>query len=293
MYHVLPREVAAVFLLGDKFTVYTDIIACKWFFTKKQPSPKLLRWFDTSSQYTFDVFHRAGRTKEVADALPRPVVVSAIIIAGCDPAVAARIKALYAFDPDCQCILQQLHENPSNKNKDPKFVIKFWQALMANMHVELRMTVSHRAQADEQSEQQIRIFEDALHSASNACLFLEDRPPAIDYAKDQLSKAQARQKRYYDKHRSHTTFKLSDFVYVRERMPNKAFSTPEYDISIDSTKNKLLPRWVDPFPTTKRIGENSYKLILPCTLKSHDVFKVDQLKSYIIENFYWMPATIR
>ncbi|GMF15633.1 unnamed protein product [Phytophthora fragariaefolia] len=478
------------YLLGAKFTVYTDNIACKWFFTKKQPSPKLLRWFDTFSQYNFDVFHRAGRTNVVADALSRPVAVSAMVVAGPDPAVAARIKTLYSSDPDCQRLLQQLQENPSIEDKysldnglivvrdgrsqrvllprddkllldvliqyhdeatvahpgvvrtylavrqdfvwnglrstvadyvrtcetcmrnktgerkkgllqplpipdapwvdiamdfvtglptsggfdavlvvvcrlskrarylptrktadaeevarsffdnivvihgaprsivsdrDPKFVSKFWQAVMASMHVELRMTVSHRAQADGQSERQIRTLEDALRctvshygdnwsewltsieyahaslvnmstgktpmeidtgrrplpriwAVSDSCLFLEDRQAAIDYAKDQLSKAQARQKRYYDKHRTHTMFELSDFVYVRAKLLNKAFSTPDYDISKDSTKNKLLPRWVGPFPIAKRIGENSYKLVLPPALKSHDVFNVDQLK---------------
>ncbi|POM64508.1 Polyprotein [Phytophthora palmivora] len=117
-----------------------------------------------------------------------------------------------------------------------------------------------------------------IWAASNSCLFLEDRQAAIDYAKDQLSKAQARQKRYYDKHRNHTTFELSDFVYVRAKLLNKTFSTPDYDISKDTTKNKLQPRWVGPFPIAKRIGENSYQLVLPPALKSHDVFNVDQLK---------------
>ncbi|POM66443.1 Putative Transposase [Phytophthora palmivora] len=349
---------------------------------------------DTFSQYNFDVFHRAGRTNVVADALSRPVAISAVVVAGPDPAVAARIKALYSSDPDCQHLLQQLQENSSIEGKyslnnglivvrddrsqrillprddkllldvliqyhdeatvahpgvvrtylavrqdfvwnghrstvadyvrtcetcmcdktgerkkgllqplpipdapwvdiamdfivvihgapcsivsdrDPKFISKFWQAVMASMHVELRMTVSHIAQADGQSERQIRTLEDASrstvsHYGDNWSEWLTrieyahaslvnvstDRQAAIDYTKGQLSKAQARQKRYYDKHRNHTTFELSDFVY-----------------------NKFLPRWVGPFPIAKRIGGNSYELALPPALKSHDVFNVDQLK---------------
>ncbi|OWZ18432.1 Pol Polyprotein [Phytophthora megakarya] len=89
------------YLLGAKFTVYTDSIACKWFFTKKKPSPKPLRWFDTFSHCTFDVFYRA-------DALSRPVSVNALLVAGPEPAVAERIKALYASDADCVTILQRL-----------------------------------------------------------------------------------------------------------------------------------------------------------------------------------------
>ncbi|GMF36285.1 unnamed protein product [Phytophthora fragariaefolia] len=52
-------------------------------------------------------------------------------------------------------------------DRDPKFVSKFWQAVMANLHVKLRMTVSHRAQAGGQSERQIRTFEDALHCTAS------------------------------------------------------------------------------------------------------------------------------
>lgn len=85
---------------------YTDNIACKWFFTKKQPSPKLLRWMDTFSQYQFDIFHCAGRTNVVADALSRPVAINSLIVAGPDPAVATRIKQLYAVDEACWYYLQ-------------------------------------------------------------------------------------------------------------------------------------------------------------------------------------------
>ncbi|POM78410.1 Putative retroelement [Phytophthora palmivora] len=476
------------YLLGVKFTFYTDNIACKWFFTKNQPSPKLLRCFDTFSQYTFDIFHRAGRTNVVADALSRPVVVSSLAVASLDPIFATRVKELYSTDSVCINILQQLQSVTSQSNqyiledglivvkdgqrkrfvlprddrllldvliqyhdeatiahpgvvrtylavrqdivwsglrstvedyvricetcmknktgerkkgllhplpileapwvdiamdfvtglpvsggydavcvvvcrlskrarylptrktvtaeevarsffdnvihgvprsivsdRDPKFLSKFWQALMATLHAELRMTVSHRAQADGQSGRQIRTLEDVLRctvshygddwsewlmsieyahaslintstgktpmevdtgrkpvprlrATSDVCIFLEDRQAAIEYAKDQLAKAQEGQKRFYDRNRTNTTFNITDFVYVRANLLNKDFGTPDYDITKGPTKNKFLPRWVGPFPIAKRIGTNSYKLVLPQTLRSHDVFNVDQLK---------------
>lgn len=103
--------------LGAKFVIYTDSMACKWFFTKKQPLPKLLRWMDTFSQYQFEIFHRAGRTNVVADALSRPVEIHALLVTTPDPALAARIKALYTVDPDCQQILERLHSSPRSESK--------------------------------------------------------------------------------------------------------------------------------------------------------------------------------
>ncbi|POM60893.1 Reverse transcriptase-RNase H-integrase [Phytophthora palmivora] len=108
--------------------------------------------------------------------------------------------------------------------------------------------------------------------------FIADRQEAIRCAKEQLAKAQLRQKRFYDRHRVETSFDVSDFVYVRANLLNKTISTPDYDISQDPNKNKLLPRWIEPFPIAKRIGSNAYKLVLPAVLRSHDVFNVDQLK---------------
>ncbi|POM60487.1 LOW QUALITY PROTEIN: Uncharacterized protein PHPALM_30647 [Phytophthora palmivora] len=115
-----------------------------------------------------------------------------------------------------------------------------------------------------------------LWATSDVCIFLEDRQAAIEYAKDQLVKAQERQKRFYVRDRTNTTFNIIDFVYVRAKLLNKDFRTPYYDITKDPTKNKLF---LDgSFPIAKRIGTNSYKLVLPATLRLHDVFNVDQLK---------------
>lgn len=58
-----------VYLLGNVFMVYTDNLACKWFFSKPTPSPKLLRWLDFFNQFKLKVFHKPGHTNVVADAL--------------------------------------------------------------------------------------------------------------------------------------------------------------------------------------------------------------------------------
>ncbi|KAG3004759.1 hypothetical protein PC120_g18352 [Phytophthora cactorum] len=93
-----------------------------------------------------------------------------------------------------------------------------------------------------------------LWVASDSCLFLEDHQAVIDYAKEQLAKAQERQKKSYDQHRKIVNFNISAFVYVRAKLLNKNFETPDCDFSKDPTKNKLLPHWVGPFPIAQRVG---------------------------------------
>jgi transposase InsO family protein len=43
---------------------------------------------------------------------------------------------------------------------------------------------------------------------------------------------------------------------------------------------KLLPRWVGPFQVSKKVGGQSYELILPARWKVHDVFHVSKLERY-------------
>ncbi|OWZ06736.1 Retroelement [Phytophthora megakarya] len=203
---------------------------------------------------------------------------------------------------------------------DPRSLHQLSQELMSTLYVPLHMTVAHRAQADGQSELQIRTLEDVLRctvsnygddwlqrlpsiefahaslvssSISKAPIefdtgrqlptrlwfipsqnqFLADRQAAIVHAKEQLAKAEERQTKFYDRHRVDTRFTTSALL-------NKNLSSPDYDISQDPTKNKLLPRWIGPFPIAKGIGTNAYKLVLPTVLRSHKVFNVDQLKLF-------------
>ncbi|GMF48760.1 unnamed protein product [Phytophthora fragariaefolia] len=52
-------------------------------------------------------------------------------------------------------------------DRDSKFCSKFWTALMEYMGIKLRMTVSKRAQAEGQSERQVRTLEDALRCTAS------------------------------------------------------------------------------------------------------------------------------
>ncbi|KAF4046941.1 Integrase core domain [Phytophthora infestans] len=52
-------------------------------------------------------------------------------------------------------------------DRDSKFCSKFWTALMEYMGIKLRMAVSKGAQADGQSERQIRTLKDALRCTAS------------------------------------------------------------------------------------------------------------------------------
>lgn len=478
------------YLLGSVFTVYTDNSACKWFFSKPTPSPKLLRWLDFFGQFTFKVYHKPGATNVVADALSRQAEVSAVAINGPDPAFAERVQALYRTDDFCVELLEKIrgqdiavcesyslndgilitregsrvvlprddrllldilvhyHDHaivahpgavrtylslrqhflwksmravvddyvrtcetccrnksgdrrrgmlqplpiptaswtdismdfvtglpesggsdavyvvvcrlskrarylPSRKDataedvareffnqivvlhgvpnsivsdRDPRFLSDLWRAMMQIMQIKTKMTVAHRAQADGQSERQIRTLEDALrctvshygddwyqwlpciefaHATSISTStglspmevetgrrpiphvwisleqseFVRTRDEAVRMARAQLLKAQERQRRYYNRGRAEVHFQAGDFVFVKANLLNvNRLGRPDYDPARDPTVNKLLPKWLGPFPIEAVIGAANYKLTLPAVLRSHRTFNVDQLK---------------
>lgn len=194
------------------------------------------------------------------------------------------------------------------------------------MQIELHMTVSHRAQADGQSERQIRTLEDALRCSVShygddwadwlPCIkfahatgintstgrspmevdtgrrpipalwvvedqasFVNTRSEANESARRHLVQAQERQRRYYDQGRRDVHFNVGDFVYVKARLLNaNRMARPDYDPERDPTVNKLLPRWLGPFPIEKVLGPSTYRLVLPEVLRSHRSFNIDQIK---------------
>ena len=62
------------YLLGTKFTVFTDNVANTYFKTQKKLSPKQARWQEFLAEFDFDWVHKPGRQNDVADALSRKEV---------------------------------------------------------------------------------------------------------------------------------------------------------------------------------------------------------------------------
>jgi hypothetical protein len=87
-----------------------------------------------------------------------------------------------------------------------------------------------------------------------------------------LQSAQDRQKYYFDKNVTPVTFKVGQEVLL---------STKNINLKHPGS-NKLLPRWIGPFPIQQQIGTVAYKLQLPGTLKRiHPVFHASLLTNYI------------
>ncbi|GMF25356.1 unnamed protein product [Phytophthora fragariaefolia] len=163
-------------------------------------------------------------------------------------------------------------------DRDPKFTSRFWKSLAQVMGVQLNMTSSYRAQADGQTERQNLVLEDALRgmvsyhgddwaaklgtieyayatlvSASTGLSpfefkynkdcrltnrFKDEPDKIIGKAKEHLFKAQAKQKKYYDQHRSNVLFKEGDLVMLdTRRIPLKPAAK-----EIDINRAKLAAR---------------------------------------------------
>lgn len=79
-YHTTERECLAVkwacdqfrpYLLGRRFTVFTDHAALRWLFTVRDPKSKLVRWILELQEFDMDIRSRPGSANGNADALSR------------------------------------------------------------------------------------------------------------------------------------------------------------------------------------------------------------------------------
>ena len=85
-----------------------------------------------------------------------------------------------------------------------------------------------------------------------------------------LLSAQQRQKAYHDRKARAKSFNVDDQVLLSTK--NIAFKNPG--------TAKLLPKFAGPFRVLEKIGQAAYKLLLPESMKIHDVFHVGLLEPY-------------
>ncbi|KAI3736009.1 hypothetical protein L6452_15540 [Arctium lappa] len=99
----------------------------------------------------------------------------------------------------------------------------------------------------------------------------------VNQIPERLKMAQDRQKMYVNKRRKSIKFQIGDMVMLK-------VSSWKGVIRFGK-KGKLRPRYVGPFPITKRVGEVAYKLDLPADLRGvHPVFQVSNLKKCLAES---------
>ncbi|KAL4011196.1 hypothetical protein IC575_028245 [Cucumis melo] len=96
----------------------------------------------------------------------------------------------------------------------------------------------------------------------------------IKLIRENLRKAQDRQKSYADKRRRNLEFQVGDQVFLK--------LSPWRGVIRFGRKGKLSPRYIGPYQITKRVGPAAYRLELPIELaRIHDVFHVSMLRKYI------------
>nr|GEW29956.1 retrotransposon protein, putative, Ty3-gypsy subclass [Tanacetum cinerariifolium] len=92
-------------------------------------------------------------------------------------------------------------------------------------------------------------------------------------AKEKLKEARTRQKSYADKHRRSIEFQPGDRVFLKV--------SPARGVRRFGIKGKLSPHFIRPFEILDRVGEVSYRLVLPPQLSHvHNVFHVSLLRGY-------------
>ncbi|TYK30559.1 Transposon Ty3-G Gag-Pol polyprotein [Cucumis melo var. makuwa] len=96
----------------------------------------------------------------------------------------------------------------------------------------------------------------------------------IKLIRENLRKAQDRQKSYADKRRRNLEFQVGDQVFLK--------LSPWRGVIRFGRKGKLSPRYIGPYQITERVGPAAYRLELPIELaRIHDVFHVSMLRKYI------------
>jgi hypothetical protein len=95
----------------------------------------------------------------------------------------------------------------------------------------------------------------------------------IRKVKQNLKKAQDRQKSYTDLKRRHQEFQVGDHFYLKVKGKRSS-------LKLGNCCN-LAPRFCGPFKILARIGPMAYQLALPTNLKIHNVFHVSLLNNYV------------
>ncbi|RVW28374.1 Transposon Tf2-11 polyprotein [Vitis vinifera] len=164
-------------------------------------------------------------------------------------------------------------------DRDPRFTGKFWTELFKLMGSELHFSTSFHPQTDGR----LRGYGTATVNSSHLTIGYTGRSPAAfkfakgwheqaDIARSYLDKAAKKMKKWADKKRRHTEYKVGDMVLVK--------LLPQQFKSLRPVHKGLVRRYEGPFPILGKVGKVSYRVELPPRLKIHPVFHASYLKPY-------------
>ena len=104
---------------------------------------------------------------------------------------------------------------------------------------------------------------------------LDDMQQHTDLIWFEIKVAQDRQKSYADSRKSDRSFEIGDMVFLRVKPKCSSLSLGKY--------KKLSARYCGPYPITKKLSDQAYELQLPSHVKVHNVFHVNLLKRYVLD----------
>ncbi|RVW57778.1 Transposon Tf2-8 polyprotein [Vitis vinifera] len=182
---------------------------------------------------------------------------------------------------------------------NPRFTRKFWMKLFKLMGSELHFSTSFHPQTDGQTERPQFSYNLQRSEATNKSPFelatrqqpltphtltigYTGRSPAAfkfakgwheqaDISRSYLDKAAKKMKKWADKKRRHTEYKVGDMVFSSSFQQFK---------SLRLVHKGLMRRYEGPFPVLGNVDKVSYRVKLPPRLKIHHVFHVNYLKPY-------------
>ena len=100
---------------------------------------------------------------------------------------------------------------------------------------------------------------------------IQERNMMLDEIRDQLLKAQRCMKAQVDKHQHELELEVGEKVFLKIQ-PYKLRSLAQRQ------NQKLSPRFYGPFEVLKKVGNATYRLLLPQGSNVHPVFHVSLLK---------------
>lgn len=101
-------------------------------------------------------------------------------------------------------------------------------------------------------------------------IFLRDREHALQVIKHHLQRACQRMKQQADKHRVDRSYSIGDWVFLKLQ--------PYRQVSVRGHHQKFQAKFFGPFKIVDIVGAIAYKLQLPDSAQTHNVFHVSQLK---------------
>ncbi|KAJ0404296.1 hypothetical protein P43SY_003209 [Pythium insidiosum] len=78
----------------------------------------------------------------------------------------------------------------------------------------------------------------------------------MEFVRKNLRAAQQRQAKYYNRGRQDVRFERGELDYVDSRVLSSELGQPDYDPHRDYVRNKMPPKWYEPFPVKQRLKES-------------------------------------